>query len=106
MPDLEIHYDNEDTGGSGEWAALYVHGVLVEVGDSYHAEERAFEITGVKIVNDSAFMQGQDQREGVAKTLDEVKAYAESRDARKAQAQALRDEAASLEAEARRIEAG
>jgi DNA-binding CsgD family transcriptional regulator len=93
VPKLEIHYD-----GGGEWAALYVDGVLEvdTVGDNYHAEERAFELLGVKQVQDSPFMRGQKQRDGVARTLDEVTAYREQRDAAKAEAARLREQAAEL----------
>ena len=66
--ELEIHY-------SEDWAALYVNGTLDIVGDSYLAEERAFDILGVNIVQDPAFMRGQTARDGVAQTLDEVADY-------------------------------
>lgn len=89
MPDLEIHY-------ADEWAALYVDGKLDRVGDSYLAEERAFELLGVKVVQDDAFLQGQDQAAGVAKTLDELYVYTDDRDRRKAHAERLRTEAANL----------
>lgn len=102
---LEIHYDSEDTGGSGEWAALYVDGKLDTVGDSYNTEERAFKLAGVRAVHDSAFMRGQNQRSGVAPTLDAVKAYVEERDARLTRAANLRRQAAELEAEAARLSA-
>lgn len=103
---LEIHYDSEDTGGSGEWAALYVDGKLETVGDSYHAEQKALQLAGVFVVHDSGFMRGQKQREGVAETLAEVTEYVTQRETRLAQAKALRDQAAILEAKAKALEDG
>lgn len=91
--DLEIHYE-------GEWAALYVNGNLEEVGDSYHAEERAFELLGVTTIQDDAFMRGQTQRSGVANTLAEVEEYRVARRAALDLAASLREQAAVLLAEA------
>jgi hypothetical protein len=95
MPDLEIHYDP-----TGTWGALYVDGCLERVGDSYLAEERAFELLGVKTVQDNAFLRGQDGRNGCAQTLDELAAYRSQRDADRAEAARLRAEAAELLARA------
>lgn len=94
---LEIHY-------SGEWAALYIDGKLDIVGDSYLAEEKAFELFGVRQVQDDAFMLGQTARDGVAKTLEEVAAHQAARADRRAKALALREEAARLEARATALE--
>jgi hypothetical protein len=102
-PRLEIHYDTTH----GEWAALYVNGQLDRVGDNFYlTEERAFELAGITVVHDGAFMRGQTQADGVAQTLDEVAAYRQQRDAARAEAQRLRDEAARLTAEAARLEGG
>lgn len=95
MTSLEIHYD---TGGS--WAALYVDGTLDRVGDAYLAEERAFELLGVKIVQDGAFLRGQDSADGVARTLVEITEYRTRRDAAVARATELRERAKALLAEA------
>ena len=97
MPKLEIHY-------AGEWAALYVDGDLERVGDAYLAEERAFEIFGVKTVHDNAFMRGQQQADGVARTLDDVAAYRATREGRRQEAERLRAEAARLLTEASALE--
>lgn len=111
MAHLEIHYDSEDTGGSGEWAALYVDGKLDQVGDAYLAEERAFELAGVTIVHDSAFLRGgdgMDRGDGktVAATLDEVAAYRQQRDANLAEARRLQEQAAQLQAQANMLQRG
>jgi len=98
MPKLEIHYD------TGNWAALYVDGNLERIGDSYLAEELAFEILGVTIVRDASFMRGQSQADGVARTLDDVAAYRAQRDEKWATAEQLRAEAARLLAEAKELE--
>lgn len=98
MPELEIHYTD------GDWAALYIDGKLERVGDSYLAEERVFEILGVTIVRDPAFMRGQDYRDGVAQTLAEVAKYRELRDTNVRRAAELREQAAALETEARRLD--
>jgi hypothetical protein len=99
-PSIEIHYDSEDTGGSGEWAALYVDGKLITVGDAYVAEQQAFRYAGIKTVQDSAFMRGQKDRAGVADTLDEVATYRDDREMRAAHAAELRAEADRLRAQA------
>lgn len=108
MPDvgdrLQIHYDTEDTGGSGEWAALYVDGKLETVGDSHNAEEQAMALAGIVTVHDSAFMRGQKYREGVAKTLEEVTEFRDKRDRVLAEAARLRLQAAELEALAKELE--
>lgn len=95
---MEIHY----TGS--EWAALYVDGKLVDVGDAYLAEEEAFRRLGVKQVYDDSFMRGQTQREGVAKTLEEVEEYKTLRTERQRKADELRAEAARLAKEADELE--
>lgn len=97
MAQLEIHY-------SDDWAALYVDGKLDRVGDTYLTEERAFELTGVKQVQDNAFMRGQSFREGVARTLDEVAEFRDQREANKVKAAELRAEADRLLAEAGALE--
>lgn len=99
MPNMEIHYAND-------WAALYVDGVLEPntVGDSYHAEERAFEILGVRQVYDAAFMRGQDYRAGVARTLHEVREFKDQQTVDLTEAQALRDQAHELSLRAMALE--
>lgn len=97
---IEIHY-------ADEWAALYVDGKLhSDPGDAYRVEEEAFALVGIRQVQDDAFMRGQDRREGVARTLDEVNEYRWQRDNRRSEAKRLRDEAARLTAEAALLEGG
>jgi hypothetical protein len=86
---LEIHY-------ADEWAALYVDGKLERVGDSYLAEERAFEILGVRIVQDDAFMRGQKRADGVAQSINEVEALREQREENRRRAAELRHQAERL----------
>lgn len=96
---LEIHY-------SDGWAALYVDGNLECVGDSYIAEEQAFQILGVRQIQNDAFMRGQTSRDGVAQTLEEVEAYETERFKRQEKAEALREQANELLAQARELEDG
>lgn len=100
MSKYEIHY-------AGEWAALYVDGVLdpKTVGDTHIAEERALKVLGVKQVFDEAFMRGQNERDGVAKDLQEVEEYKTARDARRVEAERLRTEASKLIEKAKELEA-
>ncbi len=91
---LEIHY-----AGNG-WAGLYVDGRLEQVGESYVAEEQALALAGVVVIQDDAFMRGQKGREGVAETLDAVAEYRFEREARKAKAARLREQALQMLAEA------
>lgn len=97
MADLEIHYCDD-------WAALYVDGDLVQVGDSYLAEERAFQIMGVKTIHDDGFMRGGSSREGVASTLADIVAYRTSRDAQLQRVMELRAEADALMKQADALE--
>ena len=92
-PLMEIHYQED-------WAALYVNGVLDRVGDADNTVQRALELCGVVTVMDDAFMRGQDQREGVAPTLDAVAEYRTDRECARALAADLRARAAALLAEA------
>jgi len=85
---IEVHEDEE-------WSAVYLDGKLVEVGDSYLADEWIRAHFGVKTVSDNAFMRGQTQREGVAQTLDEVADYAKVRQERLDRIAALRAEGAA-----------
>lgn len=96
MDNMEIHY-------SGDWAGLYVDGLLVQVGDVYVAEAMALGLAGVKTVHDPAFMRGQKHRDGVARTLDEVDTYRQLRDDRNARAAALDAQAAQLAAQAAQL---
>lgn len=93
---IEIHED-------GDWAAVYLDGRLIRVGDAYLADEWLRAHFGVTTVQDDAFLRGQTSREGVAKTLDEVRDYAQSRQERLDRAAALRAEAQRLEDEAQQI---
>lgn len=93
LPKLEIHY-------ADEWAALYVDGKLERVGDSYLAEGRAFEILGVRTVQDDAFMRGQTSAAGVAQTVEEAAAFARERETKRMRAAELRAEAERLLREA------
>lgn len=91
-----------------DWAALYQDGVLIRdtVGDRYHAVDRALDLCGVEVIQDEAFMRGQNGREGVAQTIAEVEAYKAERDAKAAQAAILRADAATLIARAKELDGG
>jgi hypothetical protein len=95
---FEIHY-------ADEWAALYVDGKLVRVGNSDNTEEEALHMLGVVVIQDDAFMRGQDQRKGVAPTLGDVENYRQLRDKRRARAAELREQADQLRREADTLEA-
>jgi len=104
-PKLELHI------GSGEWSALYVDGKLDVIGDHYLADEHIRELCGVTVVESDDFLRGGDgvarkDGPGPARTLDEVYAYVDDRNSRKARADRLREQAADLVAEAARIERG
>lgn len=98
---IEIHRDP-----NGEWAALYVDGRLERVGDAYRVEERAFELLGVVVLHDNAFLRGQDQRGGCAQTLEQVDAYRAEREMKRIEAERLRAQAADLVARAVALENG
>jgi hypothetical protein len=86
--------------GSGEWSALYVNGVLETVGDHYLADERIRKIFGVAVVDSDDFLRGGNGRTDVARTVQDIAAYAMARDDRLRRAAELREQAVALEAEA------
>lgn len=90
--DIEFHV-------ADGWTAVYVHGKLVRVGDSYLADEWLQELVGVFVVHDKAFMRGQDRRDGVAQTLHEINDYTVERNQKLEELARLKDRAAFLEAE-------
>lgn len=92
-----VRYNDE------EWSALYVDGKLDEVGDSYLIDDRIAELYGVETYSSDAFMRGGNTREGVAKTLDELREWEQNRDARQQEADRLRAEAEDLLARAKAL---
>lgn len=88
----------------GDAAALYIDGKLHTA--HHDVNELVLELLGVTVVDDPAFMQGQIEWSGVAKTLDEVKAYAKARDEQLSKARGMRDEAQALIAMAEDLEKG
>lgn len=89
---------------AGEWTAVYVDGKLERVGDHYLADERLRARVGVVEVDDDAFMQGGDQRDAVAQTLEEVARYARARANRLERAATLRERAQQMIDEAAGLE--
>ncbi len=84
-----------------EWSALYVDGKLDTVGDTYLSDERISQLLGVEEhEDDDSFLRGGNSRSDVAKTLEELETYAQTRNNKLQQAAALRAEAAKLEAQA------
>lgn len=83
-----------------EWSALYIDGKLDLVGDTYLTDERIAELLGVEEHYSDAFLRGGNQREDVAKNLDELKAYEDERNQKLQRAAEMRAEAKRLEAEA------
>lgn len=86
--------------GGDEWSALYVDGKLDRVGDHYWVEERIFELLGVEERYDDDFMRGQDHREGVAQTLEEIEEYTVAQEALQEEADELINQANELRARA------
>jgi hypothetical protein len=88
--------------GSNEWSALYVDGKLDIVGDHYLIDDRIMVLTGVEEIPSEDFMRGGNSRQDVAPTLDALATYQIENGAKEqeAQAQALRDQAAALIAQA------
>ena len=98
MPNLEIHYT-----GTG-WAGLYVNGRLERVGDAYVAEEKAFEILGVKVVESDDFMLGQGTAAGAARTLGEIGDWRLAQTSKLKEAERMRAEALRLTKAAQALE--
>lgn len=99
LPEIELHRS------TGEWSALYVNGNLAVVGDHYLCDEMIHKMFGVKVVDEDAFMRGQDNKaDEVAKTLDEVREYTDARDRRASEAERLRAQAKDLIDKAKELE--
>jgi guanyl-specific ribonuclease Sa len=90
--------------GTGEWSALYVDGKLERVGDHYLIDERLQELVGVSVVSSDDFMRGQDEAAFVAPTVADVETYKAAREREQQRADALRQQALDLQAEAAEIE--
>lgn len=87
--------------GEGEWSALYINGKLDTFGDHYLVDERIQEIFSVEIRYGGAFLANGN----VLKSLEEIKKSAESKAQGVLRALVLREQAAKLIEEARRLEA-
>lgn len=85
-------------------AALYIDGKLRTA--QHSVDELALELLGVTVVCDPAFMQGQTRWSGVAKTLDEVCRYRQTRERLAVEAARLREQAAALISKAEELEKG
>jgi len=97
MSNIELHHEDE-------WSAVYMDGKLVDgPGDTYLRYEWLMAHFNVKEVQDGAFMRGQTQSRGVAKTLQEVEEYRTAKEAREARALELRAQADELRAQADRL---
>lgn len=96
FPKLEVHR-YEDT------AALYVNGQLDRTGEEYVIVERVFELLGVKLVTDNAFIRGD--ADTFASSLDEVARYRAVRDDGRREAHDMRVKAAELVRQAELLEA-
>lgn len=90
---IEIHRSHD-----GEWAGLYIDGKLDTYGDSYLADERLQVLCGVEYVENSPWLA--DGHRTPFQTTDEIKAARVERDDKLERAEALRAEAAKLQAEA------
>lgn len=84
-----------------EWAALYVDGKLVAVGDSYHADEHLATLLKVDERDgyNTLLRQGVSY-EDIPQTLTEAEAAVAAIEAKYAEAEALKARAAELIAEA------
>ena len=90
--------------GTDEWSGLYADGELVEVGDHYVINEKAFALAHIEVIQSDDYMQGGRQRGEAAPTLNDVHAYADTRKSEKARAAQLRLRAADLLEQAQNIE--
>jgi hypothetical protein len=98
--DIQIHR-------ADEWSGLYVDGELIRHGDHYLADEALYEMFGVQIVDDPAWLLGGDgvRPHAPAEFLAEVEAYAEACRERERQAAGLEAQAAELERQAKELRA-
>lgn len=82
-----------------EWSALYINGQLDRAAESYLIDERLYEIFGVEIIDNDSFLLGQTQRDGVARTEDEIEAYDEAMTRAHQRIAELEEETAQLKKE-------
>lgn len=104
MSEREITGDDIVIYEAEEWSALYVRGRLDRVGDSYLADERVRELLGITHIQDDAFLRGQDQRSGVAQTLEELRQFQVTREANRKEALRLQREANEMLRRAKELE--
>jgi hypothetical protein len=90
--------------GSGDWSALYVDGLLDRVGDHCLVDDRISELAHVTVINSNDFLLGGYSSSDVAKTLTAAQVYGNVRGAAAVAAEDLREQAAGLIREAKRLE--
>lgn len=86
-----------------EWAALYVDGKLDYVGDQYNVDERIATLAGV-VDRRGDFLLGGNSRDDAAQTVDKITEYESAKEDRLRQAEALKEQARALIAEAEALE--
>jgi hypothetical protein len=96
--DYQLWYDP-----NGDWAALYADGNLDAAGAAETVEERVFELFGVTVKVDNAFLLPGGK--GAANTLDEIKHYKAEAEGRLKTAIELRRKAKLLITQAEKLEA-
>jgi hypothetical protein len=96
---IEIEPGDIEFHTADEWTAVYVHGKLVRVGDTYLADEWLQELVGVRHVSGGGFLRGQRRRDGVAKTLEEISEYEEERNRKLEELARLKKRISDLESE-------
>lgn len=100
VPEFVIYHTGD------EWAALYADGKLVSwngstlCGDSYHIDEFFYDLLGVKVIYDSAFLQGGTSRSGCAETIEQIEDFIAERARLLARAEELEAEVVRLRSEA------
>lgn len=89
--------------GSEDWAALYVEGKLVEIGDRYVVQETLLDLLGVESFSSDDFLRGGDSREDAAQTLEEIDTYRNLRAQVELDAHLLDVQARKFEARAKEL---
>lgn len=85
---------------TGDTAAIYKDGGLLDSGEVGTMRLRLLAELGVVLVKNDAFLLGQDKRSKIAKTLGEITTWTADRDAKRARLTEIRNEIADLRAEA------
>lgn len=88
-----------------DWAALYINGELdTGPGDAYLCDERLYEILGIEVIDDDAYLRGGGKADDVCLTVEAIEEYQRERQEKLDEAARLKDQVAEMQQRIRELE--